>query len=195
MTEQTAINEIKEPLQEFRKCLVVLMGLPLMGKTTLGVELARCSNFRFLDVDDARWEIFPPAERLPRNQEAFAMQTSYQKNHEKARDLLLDGKPVILGATYSRELYHEMLKWLARQTDSPLRTFLLNAPDEVIGQRLKARIENGNPSTVKSLDAFKEVQGRYQLIQGINLTIIDTSLPPKENIKQILSALQDLRAQ
>ena len=192
-TKESLLTEEEGEKLQFRKCIVALAGLPLTGKSTLGTELARRSNFIFLDVNDVRWNVFPRrGKRLPDKQEQFAMQTSYQKNHERARDLLQQGKPVILTATYSRELYHQMLKSLAKKSDVPLKVFVLEASGKEIERRIKQRLKKDNLSVVQSLEGFLEVKNRYALITNVDLTEIDATLSLKQNIKQIFQALSSL---
>lgn len=192
MSEDKEVTTQEKERLQFKKCLVVLCGPPLSGKTTLGRELAKHSNFAFLDVDEARWEIFLKSDRLPDKQEQFAMQTSYQKNHEKARDLLQLRQPVIVAATYSRELYHQMLQDLAERNGAELRVFLLVVSDEEIRRRIENRA-NENPSVIKTFEQFSEVKNRYRVIEGVRLVKIDTSLSVEENAGQIFYSLEDLR--
>lgn len=192
MVEDKEAITTKEKRLQFKKCLVALCGPPLSGKTTLGRELAKHSNFAFLDVDEARWEIFPKSDRLPDEQEQLAMQASYRKNHEKAGDLLQLGQPVIVAATYSRKLYHQMLQDLAERNGAELRVFLLVVSDEEIRRRIENRA-NENPSVVKTFEQFSEVKDRYIAIEGVRLVKVDTSLSVEENAGQIFHFLEDLR--
>lgn len=190
-TEQFAKREV-EPVR-FRKCIVVLAGLPLSGKTTLGEKLAELSNFTYLDVDKARRGIFNEVAVYSELGEQFTMLNAYQRNHEVARDLLAEGQPVILGAIYSREIYHEMIRSLAQKTNAPLRVFLLNAPDEKIEQRLNKRPVD-NPSNLRSIEHYRGVKIRYKPITEANIEHIDTSLPLEQNVEQVFSSLVDLQA-
>lgn len=182
----------ENPQVSFQKCIVVLVGLPLTGKSTLGCELARRSNLVLLDVDEARRQLFLSRDfQLPSEQEAFVMIRSYQKMHELAHDQLMSGQPVVMAATYSRPRYHEMLKELVKGTDIPLKIFLLTASDQTIHQRIQARQEQGNLSNVKSPDAYYEVKNRYQPIEGVS-SVIDAEQPVQQNIQQILESLSGL---
>ena len=182
----------------YRPCLVVLAGLPISGKSTIGNELAKRTNIVFLDSDLARLEVFGESRaRLDDLGELFAMQTAYQRNHEKARDISLEGRPVAVAATYSRELYHEMIKDLASRMNVPMKFFLLD-PDlsqEEVKARIKGRIEEeaGNLSNMRSYDHFLSIKKRYMVIPDVDVTRINTKLPVEVCIKQIQENLQDLR--
>lgn len=178
----------------FSKCIVAIAGPPLVGKTTLGQALAKRSNFVYLDIDEARWEIFKRTERLPLQVERQAMRVSYEHNHNRAKKFLFQDKPVMLGATYSWEGYHQILKDLAKNADVPLRVFLLEASDEEIIRRVQARQFEGNDSTVVTSEVALDLKTRYSVIEGVNLIKINSDLPVKENVERVLQTLSDLEA-
>lgn len=191
-------HETKMERVRFERCIVALVGIPLAGKTTLGKELARRSNLEFLDVNAARLEIFlgGATRLLIDRQEQFVMIHAYQRNHELARNLLLKNQPVAIEATYSREIYHEMLKELAKITKSPLRVFFLDAPsDEEIAQRVRKRQEENLPTTVvKTAVVALEIKNRYQLITGVYMERLDPNQPLEEKVEKVLNCLADLRS-
>ncbi len=188
---------------EFKKCIVALVGPPLVGKTAIGDELARISNFTFIDVDRVRIETFGPRsgmlEELP---ERFEMASSYVRAHNvagynnlktsNAWSVLKEERPVILAATFSRKSWHLLLKRLAKETDSPLKVFYLQAPDTVIEQRIKER-EQTNPGLIRSFKEYLSIRNRYRLIEGIDVIEIDTSQPFTQTVEQIIKSLDDLR--
>lgn len=175
---------------QVKKCLIALVGLPLVGKSFIGQELARQSNFIFYDVDETRLELYPKKEYSGPEREKEIMLESYQHNHKKAQQLLSDNKPVILAATYSRETYHEMLKKLARESKTPLKVFYLYIPDDQITQRIKKRLAEGSTSNITNLDTYLSVKNRYQLITDVDLLKLDTSLPLQETIETIWYTLK-----
>ena len=180
---------------EFRPSIVAIIGPPLTGKSTLARSLSTISNFTPLDVDVARQEIFPISKRdmvLPGEQEVFAMLNSYQRNHEKARDLLNTGKPVVLVATYSRQIYHDMLRQLESKFNVPLKVILLSCSDEEIKRRIDQRSRSGDFSNVKTLDHYKNTKDRYQRINGVNILEVNTEQPLEECLKVIQNFVRDL---
>lgn len=174
-------------------CIIALVGPPFMGKSTLGQAIAENSNAQLLDVDQSRWEIFPRKGRLSNIEEMFSLQTAYQKTHEKSRDSLLAGIPVVLTATYSRDLYHRMLKDLALKTASPLRVFHLYASEAEILRRIEERTPDNNPSTTFTLEHFLDDQRRFTLIPDVDVTPINTDLPTEQNLVMIFQTLKDLQ--
>jgi hypothetical protein len=130
---------------------------------------------------------------VPPEQEKIIMENSYQANHQKAAQLLLNNQPVILAATYSRPLYHQMLKDLAVKTQSPLRIFFIRAPQHAIAPRLTERQSQKNLSNIKTASDYLGVQNRYQLIDGLTVTKIDTGRTLKQNLTQIFHSLANLQ--
>lgn len=145
----------------FPPIIVVLAGLPRTGKGTLANTLAQQTNLIHFDVDDARYKGNLPPPRGIEEEEKIKMAQAYLTNHQRAREALRKGQPVILNATYSRTIYHEQLRQLTQETSCPIVFFLLEAPDEVI----RKRIESGQQSGVSNITAFEDyvsVRDRYQ---------------------------------
>lgn len=174
---------------KFKPCIVAFAGPPLVGKTTLGQEFSKQTNFEYFDIDDARWEIFPKTERLPDFREDLAMLTSYTFNHYRAAESLIKGVPVAVGATYSRKIYVELLRMFARSSNYHLRILVLDAPEDVMEERIRIRAEEDNPSVVKSIEVAQEVRDRFRPIVGDEVVNINTGLPIEENVAQILAEL------
>lgn len=177
---------------KFEPCVIAFAGPPLVGKSTLGRELSKKTNFEFFDVDDARWQIFPRTERLPDFREDLAMLSSYTFNHFQAAESLIKGIPVAVGATYSREIYILVLRMLADSAGVPLRIFVLEAPENVIEERIRKRTTEGNPSVVNTIEFAREVRQRFRPIAGSEVTPIDTGLSIAKNMEQIMNILEPL---
>lgn len=186
------MHKEKESL-EFGKCIVALAGPPLVGKSTLGRELAARSNLQFLDIDEGRWKIFPRTERLPESLEGLAMITCYGYNHFRAGAFLIEGTPTIVAATYSRSLYRQMLTGLADSMQAPLRVFLVDVPEDDLERRINTRIEQGNPSAVKDVALAKRLRASYNPISEFEYVRVDTSLPIDYAVETVFNNIADLR--
>lgn len=173
----------------FLPVIVVLAGLPRTGKTTLAEALAQRTNLVHLDVDHARYQEGPPETIPPRGteeEEKARMAQAYQHNHRKAEETLLRGQPVVLNATYSRERYHELLRQLGQETGCRIVFFLLEAPDEVIRERIESGRQSGY-SNITTFDQFIAVRNRYEVYPD-GMIRIDTSLPIDTCVETILTA-------
>lgn len=166
--------------RKFAPMIVVIVGPPLHGKTTLGTKLARNSNLALLDVDEARAHIFPKrivGQMMPPEQERFIMLLSYQYTHETARDLVQSGNPVLITGAYTREIYHEMLYDLAKKTKAPLKVIYLDSSEEEVQKRLERRVADETLSNVKTLDQYKSIKARYKMINHQDSLTLDSGLP------------------
>ncbi len=194
MPERKTTEQDKEANIHLNPCIIVMAGPPLMAKSTLGKALAEQTNAVYLDVDEARWEIFPRTnKRGTDEEERTAMRESYQYNHLRAHHYLSENIPVILGATYSWEGYHEMLKELTQVTGAPLRVFLLDIADEELVRRVEKRQAEGDLSVVQSPEVALKLKGRYQPIEGVWRMDLDGNAPVEENAQRVINALSDLR--
>lgn len=176
----------------YKPCIVAFVGLPAVGKTTLGKQLEQASNITFFDVDETRSELEMKNEF---SSEQETMEASYEANHKKAREALLKGLPVGLTATYSRSKYHEELLLLSRETNMPLVVFHIVAPDEKIDAALEERrITNSSLSNIQDRDKYNEVKERYQKIPYEKAIDLDTTgKTSEETLQEVISALEPLR--
>lgn len=189
---------VRHEVIKFKPCIVVFTGPGFTGKTTLGHLLSERTNFVFYDVDETRWSIFDKnpdqdfPDVLPDQMERFAMLTSYQANHERARNAIWAGKPVILAATYSRETYHEMLKSLQQEMGIPMKVFLLEASDKEIEIRIQKRLREGSFSNVRTMEHYLRMKNRQE-ITGVDLVIVNTEKPLDQTVSEIFSYLKPLQ--
>ncbi len=175
-----------------RPCIIVLMGLPLVGKTTLGKKLASATNCVLLDVENARYPDGLLKQPMPRGTEEVersAMKVAYKRNHQQAADALRRDEPVILAATYSRPLYHQMLTTLSEETQREMVIFLITAPDEAIQDRIEERAYSESLSNIRSLHDYESVKTRYEL-PPFPYHHIDTRLDQDTCVEEILHALE-----
>lgn len=176
----------------FEKCIVVLAGLPLTGKSTLGKELSEQSNLVYFDVEIARREIERSGSWLGQEKEKQIMLSAYKRNHQWAKTKLSEGQPVVLAATYSRLEYHQMLSQLSQEASVPLKFFLLVCPESVLLERLKSRPMDST-SNIRTYEQFYSVKERYQRFQEIEASEIDTSLPIKKCVEKVFSELKKFK--
>lgn len=183
----------------FSPCIIAFTGPGLVGKSTLGRALSERTNFIHFDVDDMRWRLFEKTSdqgyqhKLPDELERFAMLTSYQANHERARDAILEGNPVILSATYSREPYHEMLKWLRDQTQVTLLVFLLEVSDEQAEIRLNERLNSESLSNSRSLEDLLNMKNKQKPMEDVGLIRLNTGRSLGETLTDVFSHIAHLQ--
>lgn len=95
MNEVQKSKNLFDENQEFKPSIIAIVGPPLHGKTTLGMEIAAKSNLDFFDLDQARAEAFGGrhvGQVLEPDEEFFVMLTSYEYMHEGIRENILKKK-------------------------------------------------------------------------------------------------------
>lgn len=163
--------------------IILLCGLSFSGKTTLGKALEEELTIPFLDIDAARQELSAGTEWLGPDKEKEIMAEAYRLNHEKARLILLSGKSVIIGATYSRPEYHASVTELAKSSKVNLFAFYLSIPENQVIARLELRIRNEGNSNIKTIDAYEEQKRRYQRIT--NARLLEGTTPLRVLVEEI----------
>jgi len=155
------LGQLPEPMVE--PAFIVVSGLPGTGKTRL--------PFVTLESDALRKTICPSPSYSPQESNRL-----FQACHLLIEKLLRKGIPLILDATNLSERYRERLYNIAGRLDVKLILVRVEAPDEVVQERLEARHEGVNPE--EKSDADWEVYQRMKpAIQKIcrNHYAVDTS--------------------
>lgn len=189
---------------EFELCIVALAGPPLSGKTTLGNELSRRTNLRFIDINPERW-LFPQDGGEFQNPllRSMAMTETYALAHFRAAQHLAIGEPVLLAATYSHGSYVNMLREFAdlhrrvvtQSSEAALKIFVLQAPEASLAERLGSRRKMNDEKYFPyiPLETAIDLRRRFVPIEGNNIVHINTGLSLKENVAQILAELEPFR--
>ncbi len=180
----------KEPKTQYRPFILVIAGAPLHGKTTLATEMAGRSNLVQLDVDEARAKLFPDAvgKMHPPDEERIIMLASYQAIHQEAQDILQQGQPVIIAGAYTRSVYHEMLRDLAKKAGVPLKFMLLECTEEEALARLAKRNGRGSLSNVTTPNQYRSIRERFEIMpQAILLDSQDLEATA-ETVRNLISS-------
>ncbi|MFY9463338.1 MAG: AAA family ATPase [Candidatus Sungiibacteriota bacterium] len=180
-----------------KPCVVVLSGMPLMGKSALAAELIRMTNLIHIDVDEIRQMLFPNPDRIvfPSTSEFAVMESCYDlliKNAEWIVEQLRI--PVCVTGTFSREEFKAPLKrmWKKSVVAIPFRIFLLSASDEEITQRVEKRRREGSASNIDTMEKFLWAKGFFQPVEFARVVRIQTIKPPDECAQEVLGYLADL---
>ena len=164
-----SLGQLPEPMVE--PAFIVVSGLPGTGKSHLCSKLAERLPFVILESDALRKTLFSSPSYSP--QESSRL---FQACHLLIERLLKKGIPLILDATNLSERYRERLYNIADRLDAKLILVRVEAPSQVVHERLRARQEevcSGNKS-----DADWEVYQRMKpVVQQIrrNHYAVDTS--------------------
>jgi len=154
-----------------RPAFIVVSGLPGTGKSYFCSKLAERLPFIILESDALRKVLFPSPGYS--SQESSRL---FQACHHLIEELLKRGVPLILDATNLSERYREHLYRIADRLDVKLILVRVEAPPQVVHERLKTRQE-GVDSVSKSDADWTVYQRMKPSVQHIrrNHYAVDTS--------------------
>ena len=166
------------------KQIILLCGLPLSGKTTLGKKLSARLKIPFLDIDEIRHALFQnPPEEMESEQDRFQMEVSYKALFYIIEVLTKLGHSFIIAAIFSRE---ERQKRAIEILGIETKVVHCFAPEQVIKRRIIEREERRNSfSGCRTWEHYKADQERYQIFPSPRLDL-DTSQSAKECLRKII---------
>ena len=159
------------PAPVVKPAFIVVSGLPGTGKSYFSSKLAERLPFIILESDALRKTLFSsPTYSSPESSRLF------QAIHHLIEALLKRGIPLILDATNLSEQYRERLYNIADRLNVKLILVRVEAPPDVVYERLKARSEGTNSKNISDADwaVFQKMQPTVQKIRR-NHYAADTS--------------------
>jgi hypothetical protein len=164
-----SLGQLPDPV--LKPAFIVVSGLPGTGKSYFGSKLAERLPFIILESDALRKTLFSsPTYSSPESSRLF------QAIHHLIEALLRRGIPLILDATNLSEQYRERLYNIADRLNVKLILVRVEAPPDVVYERLKARSEGTNSKSTSEADwtVFQKMQPTVQKIRR-NHYAVDTS--------------------
>jgi predicted kinase len=180
--------------------VVVLRGLPLSGKTTLGQELSRYLGWPFVDVDAIRKvavggetsRLNPYVSEELTRREGEDMRIAYQCMHEAVRVNITLGRSVICAATYSKRAAQKFLLDIVRAHPGArfkgIRCVFNDTTDE-IQRRLRSMDTLGGCKTVEHYFIDKNIRHDYTDLWGV--LEVNTSNPVYVCVAQALEFIKN----
>ena len=178
-----SLGQLPEPV--VKPAFIVVSGLPGTGKSYFCRKLAGRLPFLILESDVLRKTLFPtPTHSLPESTRLF------QAIHHLIERLLKKGIPLILDATNLSERYRERLYNIADRLNAKLIIVRVEAPPELVRQRLKVRAEGTSPEDHSDADwqVFQRMQTSVQRISR-NHFAVDTSRDISPVLDKIVRAV------
>lgn len=176
-------------MAEGKPIVILLVGLPGVGKTTLARQLAPMIGAVVLNRDEMRDAIFPE-EFLDYSREQNQVGTDalfgvlgYLLARPRPPFIIVDGKP------FSRRSEVEHAKAVVEQADARLRIFHCVAPSEVVARRLRDGL--ADPKNVRAErhpEKAARIRGEFEPIDQPHFTI-DTSGPSEVVLRECLRFL------
>lgn len=135
-----ALGELEEPAR--RPALVLVGGLPGTGKSTLARGLAEAAGFDVIRSDVVRKELAgvdPTARGASELYSPARTDLTYAECLRRAEQLLLDGRRVIVDATFREGARRRAFADLGRRLAVPVVVFICEASPDAVRERLAAR--------------------------------------------------------
>jgi predicted kinase len=136
------------------RALVLLVGYPGSGKTTLARALAERHRIAHLESDAVRREIFPVPSYTRRESGVV-----FREMERRAGEALLGGRDVIVDATNLRKEHRDRFLALAARVAARVIVVRCTAPDAIVRERLAAQREGFSQAGV---EVFEEMRGSLE---------------------------------
>jgi hypothetical protein len=180
--QKLAANLGALPEAQVQPAFIVVSGLPGTGKSHFCDQLAERLPLVILNSDALRKTLFPsPSYRTEESGQLF------QAIHRLIEDLLKKGIPLVLDATNLAERYREHLYRIADRQKARLILVRVEAPAEVVYERLRARSGEDYPENSSDADwsVFQKLRPTVERIRRRHFAV-DTSQDITPVLKKIV---------
>lgn len=162
-----SLRELPEPVAE--PVLIVVSGLPGTGKSYFSRRLAERVALLVLESDVLRRTLFsPPSYTSEESAQLF------RAVHLLVEQLLKKGISLVLDATNLSERFRERLYSIADRLDAKLVLVRVEAPLEVVRQRLEGRVADPESNSDADWAVYRRMTSSVERI-GRNHYVVDTS--------------------
>lgn len=162
-----SLGELPEPVAE--PALIIISGLPGTGKSYLSKRLAERVPFLVIESDALRKTLFSPPSYSFRESTRL-----FRTIHRLLRELLNKGIPLILDATNLSERFREQLYSIADRLNVRLIPVRVEAPPEVVYQRLEGRARDTENKSDADWAVYRRMRPSVDRIRR-NHYVVDTS--------------------
>lgn len=162
-----SLGQLPEPIAE--PGFIVVSGLPGTGKSYFCGKLAERLYFLILESDALRKALFP-APSYGRQESSYL----FRAIHLLIERLLKKGISIILDATNLSERHRERLYHIADRVNAKLILVRVEAPPEVVQERLKHRLENSEGKSDADWTVYQRMKPTVDRISR-NHYVVDTS--------------------
>lgn len=151
-----------------KPCMTVLSGLPGSGKTTFARKLAARVPLAILESDALRQALVTRPKHSAKESKRL-----FSAIHTLAYELLLEGISVLVDATNLRESNRAELYALAERAGARLFLVSVEAPQEVIHERLEQRAMHPDPQDASTADwrVYRRMAPTAEPISRPHLTV------------------------
>ncbi len=163
--------------------LIVLSGLPGVGKSTLARGLSRRLGATIVESDAVRLSLSPtPTFSAAESKRVFGL------CHARAARLLGKGVPVILDATSLKNAHRLVPLRIAEQAGVPALIVAVETPTGVVRERLERRGEEAGSSQA-DWSVYLRMRNERECIQQPHV-VVDGSGDASQAIEEIVAAVE-----
>ncbi len=155
--------------------LILIVGLPGTGKTTLALELAKEIDAVHLNSDMIRTSL-----GLRGQYDAASKAAVYKELHDKAAEVLKQGKKLIIDATLYKVVLRDSFEKLANKYHVPIKWIELKAEDASI----KKRVSKKRQYSEADFEVYLKIKATYQPIGRNHLILRSDILSLEEMIEK-----------
>ena len=160
--------------------LLVVIGLPGVGKTTVAREFADRLDGRLIRTDTVRTDCVPDPDYTPAERRRV-----YDEVLARARDALDRGRDVVLDGTFRERTDRDGAVEVAASTGATLGVVAVECEESVVESRIAAREDDASDADVEVYRQFRE---RYDPIRLPHATV-DNSGPVAATRSQVAGLL------
>lgn len=158
-----------------RQQLIVVCGLPGVGKTTVAARVAELIGGDVLRTDAVRKDLFSEPEYTEAESRAV-----YEELFTRAAQRLAGGGSVVLDATFKRRRSRRNVVGLSRATDVAFRTIKVECDQSVV----EARIETREGLSDADFEIHRKFREEYESLE-IDHRVVDNSGSEAATLEQV----------
>lgn len=143
--------------------IVVVCGLPGVGKTTVAEDVADRVEGRLLRTDVVRKQILTNP-----NYTEEESRMVYGEVFDRARETIEDGQSVVLDGTFKDAIYRDRAKELSESLDAEFDLVKVECSEDVVRERIRSRKNDASDADFEVHAMYRE---RFDPIAGDHVTV------------------------